>query len=60
MGMQLPEMRQFAVLPPEQRLQQGLAGAHLPARGFYRVKTADTSHVDGFSQGHLNPGFQPE
>ena len=39
MGMQLPEMRQFAVLPPEQRLQQGLVGAHLPARGFYRVKT---------------------
>lgn len=39
MGLRMDEMRLFAKLSPDQRLREGLVGARLPARGFYRVKT---------------------
>lgn len=58
MGMQLPEMRQFANLPPEQRLQQGLAGAHLPARGFYRVKTISRDQLQDATAARNMTRFQ--
>lgn len=45
MGMSLANMQAFAKLPPEQRLREGLAGARLPARGFYRVKTVSRDQL---------------
>ena len=45
MGMQLDAMHLFAELPPNERPREGLAGAHLPARGFYRVKTVSRDQL---------------
>lgn len=58
MGMRLPEMRQFTKLPPEQRLQQGLAGAHLPARGFYHVKTISRDQLQDANDARNMTRFQ--
>ena len=51
-------MRQFAKLPPEQRLQQGLTGAHLPARGFYRVKTISLDQLQDANDARNMTRFQ--
>ena len=45
MGMNLADMRLFAELSPGERPREGLAGAHLPPRGFYRVKTVSRDQL---------------
>ncbi len=40
MGMHLDEMRHLSQLSPEAREGQSLTGAHLPARGFYKIKSS--------------------
>ena len=42
MGMQSDDMQQFLHLSPEAREGKSLAGAHLPPRGFYRIKSASS------------------
>ncbi|DBB06587.1 TPA: hypothetical protein ACH3X1_012116 [Trebouxia sp. C0004] len=44
MGMQLDQMQRLAQLSPAARILENLPGAHMPARGFYRIK-ATTSQV---------------
>ena len=39
MGMRLEEMRRLSQLSPEAREGQSLAGAHMPTRGFYQIKS---------------------
>ncbi len=39
MGMRLDEMRQLSQLGPDAREDQGLPGAHMPARGFYKIRS---------------------
>ncbi|DBA92558.1 TPA: hypothetical protein ACH3X1_002782 [Trebouxia sp. C0004] len=41
MGMRLDEMRHLSLLGPDARVDQGLPGAHLPARGFYKIRSRD-------------------
>ncbi len=41
MGMHLDEMRHLSQLGPDVREDQGLPGAHLPARGFYKIRSRD-------------------
>ena len=43
MGMHLADMKRFASEDPASRKNQTLPGAHLPARGFYRIKSANAS-----------------
>lgn len=51
MGMGLAEMRDFCQADPSSRTQQGLPGAHLPAKGFWIAKKPSApSTVD-------TPGF---
>ena len=38
MGMQLDQMQRLAQLTPASRVLKNLPGAHMPARGFYRIK----------------------
>lgn len=45
MGMSLHDMRLFAELSLDERPREGLAGAHLPPRGFYRVKTVSRDQL---------------
>ncbi len=39
MGMRLTEMQRLSQLSPEEREGQTLTGAHLPTRGFYKIKS---------------------
>lgn len=39
MGMRLEDMRRLSQLSPEAREGQSLAGAHMPTRGFYQIKS---------------------
>ncbi len=39
MGMRLAEMQRLSQLSPEEREGQTLTGAHLPTRGFYKIKS---------------------
>ena len=43
MGMHLADMKRFASEDPANRKNQTLPGAHLPAKGFYRIKSANAS-----------------
>ncbi|KAL0026556.1 hypothetical protein WJX77_006522 [Trebouxia sp. C0004] len=49
MGMQLDQMQRLAQLSPAARILENLPGAHMPARGFYRIK-ATTSQVLNFDR----------
>ncbi len=39
MGMRLADMQRLSQLSPEEREGQSLTGAHLPTRGFYKIKS---------------------
>ena len=39
MGMHLSDMQRLSQLSPEEREGQTLTGAHLPPRGFYKIKS---------------------
>lgn len=43
MGMGLAAMQEWAQKPAKERDKQRMAGSHLPERGFYLVKTAQSS-----------------
>ena len=43
MGMSLLAMQEWAEKPPEERDKQHMPGVHLPERGFYLVKSAQSS-----------------
>ena len=43
MGMHLADMKRFASENPASRKSPTLPGAHLPAKGFYRIKSANAS-----------------
>lgn len=58
MGMRLPEMHQFAKLPPAERLREGLAGGRLPTRGFYRVKTVSREQLQDANAARKMTSFQ--
>ena len=46
MGMHLDEMRHLSQLGPDAREDQGLPGAHLPARGFYKIRSRDEAESE--------------
>ncbi len=46
MGMHLDEMRHLSQLGPDAREDQGLPGSHLPARGFYKIRSRDEAESD--------------
>ena len=43
MGMHVDDMKRFASSNPQGRENQTLPGSHLPARWFYRIKSASTN-----------------
>ena len=45
MGMTLDAMQQWRDLTPAERGTQSLPGAHLPIRGFYRIKSINSSQL---------------
>ena len=46
MGMPLDAMRQFSELSPAERGTSVLSGAHMPSRGFYRIRSVTPGQLD--------------
>ena len=57
MGMHVDEMKRFAASDPQNREQQTLPGSHLPARGFYRIKSTGTTSTQRSNYARIRLGL---
>jgi len=58
MGMHLDDMRHLSQLGPDAREDQGLPGSHLPARGFYKIRSRDEAESEtGCNCNHFGNPF---